>query len=98
MVYNAGAAALVHSLELVTLAGRSTETDVPTVALSYTDDGLTYSQERVVEAGRFGQRGTRPAWRRLGRLRNWRGFRFRSVASSPIAFARLEVTIEGLAS
>lgn len=96
VLYNGGAGAIVHALELVTLGGRAIGSDIPTVALSYTDDGLTYSTERVIETGRFGDRAVRPCWRRLGRMRNWRGFRFSGVANSPVAFSRLEATIEAL--
>ena len=94
LLYNGGAAAIVHEAELATLAGRG---DGDTrVALSYTDDGLTWSQERFAGAGARGNRGARPSWRRLGRLANWRGFRFRGVAQAPVAFSRLEVTLEPL--
>lgn len=95
LTYNAGSGALIHELELVTLAGRSLGA-APVVNLSHTDDGLTYSQERQAGTGARGDRAARPAWRRLGRMRNWRGFRFRGVATDPVAFARLEAQIEGL--
>ena len=93
LLYNGGAGAIVHEAELATLAGRGGDTQV---ALSWTDDGLTWSQERFAGAGARGNRGARPSWRRLGRLANWRGFRFRGVAKGPIAFARLEATLEPL--
>ena len=95
LTYNAGMGAIIHDLELVTLAGRSNDI-APTVNLSHTDDGLTYSQERQSGAGRRGDRAARPAWRRLGRMRNWRGFRFRGLTTAPIAFARLEALLEGM--
>lgn len=93
LLYNEGASAVVHELELVTLAGRSDDTRV---ALSYTDDGLTWGQERFSGAGNRGNRGARPAWRRLGRMAQWRGFRFRGIAKGPVAFARLEARLEPL--
>jgi hypothetical protein len=94
LTYNAGNGAIFHAVELVTIGGRSEEGD--TVALSWTDDGVTYGGERFTSTGIAGQRAVRPAWRRLGRMRSWRGLRFRGVARSPVAFARLEATLEGL--
>jgi hypothetical protein len=95
LLYNGGLGAIVHQAELIALAGRGAETRV---ALSYTDDGLTWSQERFAGAGVRGRLAPRPTWRRLGRLDNWRGFRFRGVAHSPLAFARLEATLEPLSA
>jgi hypothetical protein len=94
LTYNAGTGAIFHAVELVTIGGRGTGGD--TVALSWTDDGLTYSGERFVGTGVPGQRAIRPAWRRLGRMRSWRGLRFRGIACAPVAFARLEATLEPL--
>lgn len=92
LLYNEGRGALVHDLELVTLAGRSNGT----AFLSHTDDGRTWSNERAVIYGGVGDRTHRLAWRRLGRLRNWRSFRFRGLASGQVAFARLEARLEPL--
>lgn len=93
LLYNEGRAAVVHELELVTLTGRGANTPI---SISYTNDGLTWSQERFVNGGARGARGARPTWWRLGRFSNWRGFRFRAVAKAPIAFARLEARLESL--
>jgi hypothetical protein len=95
LVYNEGMGAIIHALELVTLAGRTTGPE-PQVSVSLTDDGLTYTPERPASVGRRGERNVRPAWRRLGRMRHWRGFRFRGVAEAPVAFTRLEATLEPL--
>lgn len=93
LIYNGGAGAVVHALDLVTLGGRGPSA---TIWESHTDDGATWSAERPSSAGRIGERSARPAWRRLGRMRHWRGFRFRGVAQAPVAFARLEATLEPL--
>jgi hypothetical protein len=95
ITYNAGSGAIIHELELVTLAGR-TSTIAPTVNLAQTDDGVTFSQERQCAGGNPGDRAARLTWRRLGRMRNWRGFRFRGLATATIGFARLEAQMEGL--
>lgn len=91
-LYANGSAAIVHALELVGLFGR----DAGQVFMSYTDDGLTWSMERAKSTGAIGARETRPTWRRIGRLRNWRSFRFRGTATAPISFARLEAELEAL--
>lgn len=96
LVYNEGRGAIVHSLELVGLPGRAGLAETPVVFNSYSDDGLTFSQEKAVSAGRAGQTGQRIQWRRQGRMKLFRLQRFRGVSDSPIAFARLEAEIEGL--
>lgn len=93
ILYNEGVGAIIHGLELVTLGGRGPE---GSVGLAYTDDGVAWSQERFASTGDVGERGKRPVWRRLGRMRHWRGFRFRGIAKGPVAFARLEAQIEPL--
>jgi len=82
LIYNEGRAAIAHEAELV-VRGKAN------VALSYTNDGQTWSQERFCSEKRL-------AWRRLGRLNNYRGFRFRGIVKEPVAFARLEVQLEPL--
>jgi hypothetical protein len=93
MLYNAGMGGFVHSLELVTLGGRGTENQI---SVSYSDDGVTWSNERFVGTGSVGARLVRALWRRLGRFGNWRIFRFRGVARSQVGFLRLEAEIEPL--
>jgi len=82
LIYNEGRGAIIHEAEVVN-AGR------PSVAMSYTNDGLTWSQETF-------SRGERLTWRRLGRVSRYRGFRFRGVLSGPASFARLDMKLEPL--
>lgn len=82
LIYNDSRGAIMHDAELV-VRGKAN------VALSYTNDGQTWSQERFTT-------GARLSWRRLGRLSNFRGFRFRGIVQAPAAFARLEATLEAL--
>ncbi len=96
LVYNEGRGAIVHSLELVGLPGRAPLGHTPTIFNSYTDDGLQYSTERAISAGQFGQTGKRLQWRRQGRMRLWRGQRFRGIGRAHMAFARLEAEMEAL--
>lgn len=79
-VYNGGNGAIAHAAELTT---RGTAN----VAMSYTNDGRTWSQERWCSARRL-------IWRRLGRMANFRGFRFRGIKNGQASFARLEVQLE----
>jgi len=92
LLYNEGRGALVHELELATLAGRSDGT----VFVSFSDDGRTWSVERPARYGAVGNRAARPTWRRLGRFANWRTFRFRGQAAGPVGFVRLEAQLEAL--
>lgn len=96
LVYNEGRGAIINSLELVGLPGRAGLTETPVVFNSYSDDGLQFSQEKAVSAGRAGQTGQRIQWRRQGRMRLFRLQRFRGVSRSHIAFSRLEAEMEPL--
>lgn len=82
LVYNEGRGAIAHEAEIVS-SGR------PSVAMSYTNDGLTWSVETFAK-------GERLTWRRLGRVSRYRGFRFRGVLSGPASFARLDMKLEPL--
>lgn len=82
LIYNESNGAIAHQAELVVRGSAN-------VALSYTNDGRTWSQERFCGSKRL-------LWHRLGRLSNFRGFRFRGIAKAPAAFARLEVQLEAL--
>jgi len=96
LVYNDGRGAIVHSVELVGLPGRAALGETPVVFNSYSDDGLTFSTEKAISAGRSGQTGQRMQWRRQGRMKQFRLQRFRGVGKAPISFARLEAETEGL--
>jgi hypothetical protein len=97
-LYNAGAAGVVHELELVCLPGRVDFGVDPTVWVSYSDDGETWSQERPIKAGKQGERLKRLAWRRLGRFQTWRVFKFRGTSDARLSIARLEAQIESLST
>lgn len=104
LVYNESRGAIIHSLELVRLPGRdavSPQSLPPTVPasifLSYTEDGLTWSNPREGPRSRPGLTGVRTQWRTLGSFSQWRGMRFRGMNNPyPDAFARLEAEIEPL--
>ncbi len=104
MVYNEGRGAIMHSLELVRLTGRSAgatfypdPTGPSVVAMSYTDDGQLWSDERMSPLTYPGQTTKRTQWRRAGKLRHFRAFRFILRNNVyPDAFVRLEAVIEPL--
>lgn len=96
LVYSGGTGAICHELELVGFYGRAAPGAEPRMFMSWTDDGLTYSQERSARTGYSGQRRLRVAWRKNGRLAQWRSFRFRSVSDVPVSFSRLEAALEQL--
>lgn len=95
VVYNGGKGAIVNDLELVCLTGRSAASS-PVVWTSYSEDGVTWSQEKPTAAGSLGDRSKRIAWRQNGRIRNWRIQRFRGTTDAHLSIARLEAQFEAL--
>lgn len=69
----------------------------PTIATSYSLDGVSWSVDRSIKAGRQGERQKRLAWFHQGHMRNWRVQRFTGDTRSNLAFASLQATIEPLA-
>lgn len=98
ILYNKGAGAIVHAVELVSLTGRAELGVDPTVWTSYSLDGQTWSQERPISAGKQGERAKRLQWRTQGNMRNWRIQRFRGTSDCRASFARLELTLEPLSA
>ena len=96
VVYNEGRGAVVQSIELVGLPGRVALGADPVVWTSYSLDGETWSQERPARAGAQGQRQQRIAWRKQGKMRNYRMQRFRGTSDAHLAMACLEVQMEPL--
>ena len=96
IAYNEGKGALFQKIELVSLTGRVALGTNPQISTSYSLDGLSYSQDRYIYVGTIGNTAKRLAWFQQGHMRNWRIQRFRGDSDSHIAFARLEMQIEGL--
>jgi hypothetical protein len=96
-VYNGGLGGIIKALELVGLPGRAPFTELnPTVFASVTRDGATWSVERAISMGAFGERRKRVQWRPKLRFSNYVGFRFRGSNTSIASWARLEADIEPL--
>lgn len=94
--HNGGKGVIVHSIELVGNMGMAAFGQKPTAFLSWTNDGHTWSNERAVSTGQFGEYDKRPIWRRIGLFRNIRGFRFRGANATPIAIAVVQAEMEPL--
>lgn len=95
LLYNSGAEAILHTLELVGLPGRASG-ERPVAFLSFTLDGVTWSTERAGVLGRSGQRGKRCQWRPHKRFANYMGVRFRGNSDALSGWAALEATMEPL--
>lgn len=94
--YADGAKAICHELELVALTGRVDLGVNPYIGLSYSDDGLNWSQVRTISAGIQGQFNKRLVWRRLGAFKHWRTFRFTGTSAGHSSFIRLDGKFEVL--
>jgi hypothetical protein len=98
IAYNKGAGAIVLEMELVAVAGRyNSSTANPTIATQYSTNGLIWSQNKYIGAGRLGSYNQRLVWRNNGMFRNYRIQKFHGDSDSNLAFPRLEVKFEPLA-
>jgi hypothetical protein len=98
IMYNDGRGAILNELELVALTGSVAPNAEPSIATSYSEDGILWSVPRRISAGRRGQRAKRLAWLQQGPLRSWRIQRFQGDTSAHLSFMRLEAQIEPLAA
>lgn len=96
LLYNEGRGAIVHSLELSGTTGRAPSGERPTVFTSYTADGRTWSDEKQASMGTSGQTRQRVVFRRLGKMGDIRGIRFRGANATPISWSRLQAELEPL--
>jgi hypothetical protein len=94
IVYNEGKGAIFHELELVCLSGRVTPGTDPVIWSSYSLDGLLWSQERAIPAGKQGQTLKRHVWLQAGYMRHWRAQKFRGTSDSHLTIARIEAQLE----
>ena len=97
IVYNEGRGAIIQQLELVGLTGSVALGTDPTINTSYSTDGITWSQQKFISAGKTGYRAKRLVWFQQGWMRNWRIQRFQGTSDAHMSFARLEAAIEPLA-
>jgi hypothetical protein len=93
-LYNQGVGAIVHSVELIGMAGRGGD---GAVFLSMTRDGETFGPEKSVLV-KANDRNKRVAWRPHTRIGNYLGLRFRGIGSVLPGVAACEVKAAGLSS
>lgn len=96
IVYNDGRGAIFKTLELMCLSGRTELGADPSIWTQYSLDGVEWSQERAIKAGKQGQRAKRLVWFQCGTMQNWRIQRFRGTSDSKLVIARLEAELEEL--
>jgi hypothetical protein len=97
IIYNESKGALVKSLELVALTGRTQGFDNPVISTSYSLDGRTWSQDRTIRIGQAGDRLKRLVWWRQGHMKATRMQRFTGDSNAYLAVSRLEADLEPLA-
>ena len=97
ILYNESRGLIFHEMELIALTGNAIFGTDPSIWTSHTEDGLTWSQERVCKAGVTGVRGKRLSWLQQGRMRQWRAQKFRGTSDAQLSVARLEARVEPLA-
>lgn len=97
IIYNESNGVIVNQLEFVGLFGRAELGEDPYIFVSWTDDGETWSDERRLSIGKFGERSKRPQVRQSGRFGNWRAYRVRGANSALAAYSRIEADLEPLA-
>lgn len=96
IIYNMGKGAIVKSLELISLTGRTANNVNPFVSTSYSNDGITFSQPKDISAGKIGQRDIRLQWRGQGRMKKMRIQKFRFTSDALLTVAALEAEFEPL--
>lgn len=96
IVYNEARGALFHELELASLTGRIAFGSNPQISTSYSLDGVTWSQDRYISAGKQGERLKRLVWWQQGMMRDKRIQRFRGDSDAHISVMRLEAKLEPL--
>lgn len=95
-IYNGGQAGQITNVELVGLTGRVNDMPDPKVFLSWTKDGLNWSNERPHRQGMRGQYSKRIIWMRaIGMFRQMIGLKFRGCDDSLASFTAVELDVEG---
>lgn len=94
-IYNGGQSGQIKSVELVGLTGRTVTDKEPQVFLSWTKDGLVWSNERLHRQGMRGQYSKRIIWlRAIGMFRQMISLKFRGCDDSLASFTAVEIDVE----
>ncbi|MEC3912357.1 packaged DNA stabilization protein [Sphingobium sp. CR2-8] len=86
LIYNDAGRGIINSVELTGLPGRAPAGTSPRTFMSWTIDGVTWSQERAISTGRPGERAVRVQWRPNIRFNRWIGLRFREADEGMAAY------------
>lgn len=97
MAYSDGAGLIFHDLELVALTGAVALGDDPLISSTYSLDGVTWSAQRAISAGRTGDRSKRLVWFGQGTMRDRRVQRFQGTSDAHISPMRMNARVEPLA-
>ncbi len=84
--------ASVDRLEVDTIPGHQVDSDETTVSVSLTYDGVTYGKEWYQLYGEQSEYNQRFILNRLGYVRNFFGYKLRSVTSEKLAFSMSNIT------
>lgn len=96
LIYNEAGRGIINALELAGLPGRAPAGSDPRTFMSWTVDGVSWSQERAISTGRPGEKATRMQWRPNIRFNQWIGVRFREADAGMASYARLDAAIQPL--
>jgi hypothetical protein len=96
LLYNESRGAIMHNVELIGMPGRAAVTTDPSIFFSWTKDGVTWSDPRLIKIGKEGERNRRIAYRPKVRFESFMGLRFRGANSAIVSFMRLEAVLEPL--
>lgn len=96
LLYNEAGRGIINAVELTGLPGRAPVGSSPHIFMSWTIDGVSWSQERAISAGRAGDKAARMQWRPNVRFNQWIGLRFREADDGQQVFARLDAAIQPL--
>lgn len=98
LVFNETRSAIVSALELTGQPGHAQLNTDPCCFLSWTQDGVTWGDERRISLGKQGERAKRIAYRPKIKMENTMSFRYRGANAAIVSFMRLDATLEGLAN
>ena len=96
VLFNDANGILFHRLELIGLTGSTRFGRKPVIWTQYSEDGVSWSTEKAIDAGKWGDRRKRLVWFRQGKMNKRRMQRFRGTSDAHIAIAALDARIEPL--
>lgn len=98
LLFNESKAAIISSLELTGTPGRAALKTDPVCFLSWTQDGVTWGDERMISLGKQGERKKRISYRPKIKMEDMMSFRYRGANAAIVSFMRLDAQVEGLAN